>query len=95
MRVYISDLSKHVGETVELRGWVYNTRSSGKVKFLQLRDGTGFCQCIYFKSECDESAFNEFEKLTQESTVYVTGVVRADQGQRRAHHAGTFAADWR
>ncbi len=78
MRVYISDLSKYVGQTVELRGWVYNTRSSGKVKFLQVRDGTGFCQCIFFRGECDESSFTEFEKLTQESTVYVTGVVRAE-----------------
>lgn len=85
MRTYIADLSKHVGETVELRGWVYNTRSSGKVKFLQLRDGTGFCQCIFFKGECDESAFTEFEKLTQETSVYVTGVVRADQ-----RNPGTF-----
>lgn len=78
MRAYISDLSKLVGQTVELKGWVYNTRSSGKVKFLLLRDGTGFCQCIYFKAECEPSSFDLFEQLTQESTIKVTGVVRAE-----------------
>lgn len=78
MRAYISDLSKLVGQTVELKGWVYNTRSSGKVKFLLLRDGTGFCQCIYFKAECEPSSFDLFEQLTQESTVKVTGIVRAE-----------------
>jgi asparaginyl-tRNA synthetase len=78
-RTYISDLSKHVGELVELRGWVYNKRSSGKIKFLLLRDGTGLSQCVYFKGECDESAFVEFEKLTQESCVYVTGVVKEEK----------------
>jgi asparaginyl-tRNA synthetase len=78
MRTYISDLSKVVGQTVELRGWVYNTRSSGKVKFLLLRDGTGYCQCIYFKAECEPESFENFEQLTQESTVKVTGIVKAE-----------------
>lgn len=77
-RTYISDLSKLVGQTVQLKGWVYNTRSSGKVKFLLLRDGTGFCQCIYFKTECEPESFEIFEQLTQESTVEVTGVVRPE-----------------
>lgn len=77
-RTYISDLSKHVGQTVQLKGWVYNTRSSGKVKFLLLRDGTGYCQCIYFKTECDPEAFDLFESLTQESTVEVSGLVKAE-----------------
>ena len=46
--VYIKDLSKHVGESVTLKGWLFNKRSSGKVKFLILRDGTGYLQCIVF-----------------------------------------------
>ena len=68
-KVYIADLSQHVGETVELRGWVYSKRSSGKIKFLiLLSDGTGLCQCIYFKGECEDQAFEDFEKLTQETS---------------------------
>ncbi|MCC6276925.1 MAG: asparagine--tRNA ligase [Oligoflexia bacterium] len=78
-RVYISDLSQHVGQTVELRGWVYNTRSSGKIKFLLLRDGTGVCQCVYFKGDCNPESFEAFEKLTQESCVYVTGTVKEEK----------------
>ena len=78
MRSYIEDLSKHVGQTVELRGWVYNSRSSGKVKFLLLRDGTGLCQSVFFKAECGDEAWNEFDRLTQESCVTITGEVRAE-----------------
>lgn len=74
----MSDLKNHVGETLALEGWVYNSRSSGKVKFLLLRDGTAMCQCVYFRGECDDSALNDFENATQESLVRVTGVVRAE-----------------
>jgi asparaginyl-tRNA synthetase len=51
-RFYIEDASKHDGQVVTVRGWVYNSRSSGKVKFLVLRDGTGLMQSILFKGEC-------------------------------------------
>lgn len=85
MRYYISDLEKYVGQKVELRGWVYNSRSSGKVKFLELRDGTGVVSCVYFKGECQEEALGLFENLTQESSVIVTGVVR-----RHPKQAGVF-----
>ena len=78
MRVSIADLKDHVGQTVHLDVWVYNHRSSGKIKFLMLRDGSGICQCVYFRGECDEKAFEEFEKLSQESSVRVTGVVKAE-----------------
>jgi asparaginyl-tRNA synthetase len=78
MRVYIADLKSHVGETVTLQGWVYNHRSSGKIKFLLMRDGTGIVQCVYFRGECDEKAFEVFEKLAQEATVKITGLVRAE-----------------
>lgn len=76
MRNYISDLKNYVGQKVELKGWVYNARSSGKVKFLELRDGTGTVTCVYFKGECDETAFNNFEQATQEASVKVVGSVR-------------------
>ncbi|MBE8162421.1 MAG: asparagine--tRNA ligase [Bdellovibrionaceae bacterium] len=78
MHTYISDLKNYVGKKVTLKGWVYNSRSSGKIKFLLLRDGTGLCQCIYFKGECQESALQDFSQLTQETTVEVTGVVREE-----------------
>ena len=68
-RVYIADLKNHVGQKVTLKGWVYNFRSSGKIKFLLLRDGTGLCQCVYFRGECDEAALELFAQLNQETSV--------------------------
>ena len=77
-KIWVSELKDKVGQTIDLFGWVYNTRSSGKVKFLLLRDGTGLCQCVYFRGECDDKAFDVFEHATQESLVKVTGVVKAE-----------------
>lgn len=79
MRVYISDLKEHAGQPVKLQGWVYNHRSSGKIKFLLLRDGTGICQCVYFRGECSDGSLAEFEKLNQEACVEVEGVVREEK----------------
>lgn len=76
MRYFVEDLKNHVGQTVELKGWAYQTRSSGKVKFLELRDGTGIVPCVFFRGECDDGAFDVFEKITQETSVKVTGIVR-------------------
>lgn len=78
LRYFIDELEKYVGQTVELKGWVYNTRGSKKIKFLILRDGTGLCQCTFFNGECDNEAFENFSQLTQESSVKVTGVVKAE-----------------
>ena len=79
MRTYISDLKNHIGEKVTLRGWVYNYRaSSKKIKFLILRDGSGLCQCVYFKGECEDSALDLFTDITQETCVELTGVPRAE-----------------
>jgi asparaginyl-tRNA synthetase len=72
----VDDLGNFVGQTVHLRGWAYNTRSSGKVKFLELRDGSGVVACIFVRGECDDSAFESFEKITQECSLTVSGVVR-------------------
>lgn len=77
--VAVSDLLKHVGEEVTLRGWVYNKRSSGKIKFLILRDGSGVVQLVYVKGNVPEETLNDFEKLTQETSVIVTGKVREDK----------------
>lgn len=81
MRTFISDLKNFVGEKVTLKGWAYNVRSSGKIKFLLLRDGTGLCQCVFFKGGCSEESFNNFEQITQETSVIVTGTVKADPRQ--------------
>ncbi len=88
MRFYIADLKNHVGQKVELKGWAYNVRSSGKVKFLLLRDGTGLCQCIYFRGECDEKALELFEQVTQESCVKVTGTVREEKRSPGGYELG-------
>lgn len=76
MRTYIADLKNHVGETVELKGWAYQVRSSGKVKFLELRDGTGIISCVFFKGECEEEALTNFDQITQETSLKLTGLVK-------------------
>ena len=78
-KVYISDIGKHLGQTVTLKGWLYNKRSSGKLVFLQLRDGTGIIQCVVFKGDVSEEVFNLSDGLTQESSITVTGVVKEDK----------------
>jgi len=77
--VYISDLSNHIGETIELRGWVYNLRSSGKIRFVLLRDGTGIVQCVLMKGQVSEEVFESFATLTQETSIVVHGVVRKEE----------------
>lgn len=74
----ISRLADHVGTEVELRGWLYNKRSSGKIAFLILRDGTGQVQAVVVKKEVDEPTWDGALALTQESSVKVRGTVRAD-----------------
>lgn len=75
-RIWIEGVKDLVGQVVELKGWVYNTRSSGKVKFLELRDGTGLLNCVFFVKDCGEDLFSQFDQLTQESSVSVTGEIR-------------------
>ncbi len=76
--VYIEDIAGRVGQSVEIRGWVYNKRSSGKVRFLLVRDGTGLIQATLFGQEKDHPLFQKFDRLTQESSVIVRGEVRAE-----------------
>jgi asparaginyl-tRNA synthetase len=76
--IRISDIANHDGETVTVRGWVYNSTGKGKLQFVQLRDGSGIAQCVAFKKEMDEAQFEAVRGLTQESSVIVTGTVRAD-----------------
>jgi len=72
------EVNKYVGQEVTIGAWLANKRSSGKIAFLQLRDGTGFIQGVVEKSQVAEEVFQLAKALTQESSVYVTGTVRED-----------------
>ncbi len=76
--VYIADIAHYEGQEVTLRGWLANRRSSGKLHFLQLRDGTGSIQCVLFKGDFDEETFKRADHLNQESALSLTGVVKKD-----------------
>jgi asparaginyl-tRNA synthetase len=76
--VDISGLHAHVGETVTVRGWVVTTRSSGKIAFVVVRDGSGYVQGVLSKKEVPETTWSAFATLTQESSVLLTGVVREE-----------------
>ncbi len=78
-RVYISELSNHIGKEVEIAGWMYNMRSKGKILFLQLRDGTGRVQGVVIKGECSDQCFENAEKLKMEASLTVKGTVREDK----------------
>ncbi len=74
----IKDLGEFAGKEVTLKGWLYNKRSSGKIRFLILRDGTGLLQCVYFKGNVSEEIFDLADKLGQESSIEVTGKVKVE-----------------
>ncbi|KAF2958790.1 asparagine--tRNA ligase [Thermotoga sp. Ku-13t] len=76
--VYVEELKNYIGQQVELRGWVWNLRSSGKIHFLQFRDGTGFVQIIVERSTVPEDVFERAGKLRIESSVIVRGLVKED-----------------
>lgn len=76
--IYIKDLAEHAGKEVTLKGWLYNKRESGKVKFLILRDGTGYLQCIVFKGNVTPEVFEIAEQLHQEASFEVTGMVKSE-----------------
>ena len=76
-QTYINELKNHIGEEVTLKGWLYNSRTSGKLVFLQLRDGTGIVQCVVFKGN-NEEVFEKAKALGQESSLIVYGSVKED-----------------
>src|SRR6476661_3844237 len=78
VRIRIADAGKHVGAEVELAGWLYNLRKSGKIVFPQLRDGSGIMQTVGVKSELPEDVFETLKHLTQESSLVLTGKVREE-----------------
>lgn len=77
-KIQISEMPKFIGETVKIGVWLANKRSSGKIAFLQLRDGSGFVQGVIVKEEVGEELFAKAKSLTQETSMYVTGVVKED-----------------
>jgi len=83
--VSISKLCDHVNETVTLAGWLYNSRVSSKVVFLVVRDGTGLCQCIVGKADVPAELFDQAARLSQESSLRVTGRVNADERSPGGH----------
>jgi asparaginyl-tRNA synthetase len=87
-RVTVAGAGRHAGETVEIAGWLYNIRRSGKICFPQLRDGTGIIQCVAVKSALPEELFESLKNLTQESSLIIRGKVRAE-----ARAAGGYELD--
>jgi len=79
MHVYIEDIGKHEGQEVTIKGWLHNRRSSGKIHFLIVRDGTGFIQAVMSKAAVGDDSFKAADHLSQETSVIVTGTARADK----------------
>ena len=77
-RITIAEAGQHVGERVRIPGWLYNLRKSGKIAFPILRDGSGQIQCVAVKANLPEELFETIKGLTQESSIIVTGTVRAE-----------------
>lgn len=80
--VYVEDVGAYEASEVTLRGWVYNKRSSGKLQFILLRDGTGIIQCVAFKGNFSPEQFDALDRLTQESSIEIRGKVRKDTRSR-------------
>jgi asparaginyl-tRNA synthetase len=77
--VYVADVARHEGKEVTLHGWLHGRRSSGKLHFLQVRDGTGTIQCVVFKGNVTPEVFHEADHLPQETSLTVTGLVKKDE----------------
>ncbi|MFZ8102385.1 OB-fold nucleic acid binding domain-containing protein, partial [Staphylococcus arlettae] len=78
MKTTINEAKKYLNQEVTIGGWLHNKRSSGKIAFLQLRDGTGFMQGVVVKAEVSEETFQLAKDITQESSLYVTGTITED-----------------
>jgi asparaginyl-tRNA synthetase len=91
--VRVGEVAQFEGDLIELRGWVYNVRSSGKLHFLQLRDGSGIIQCVVFKGDVAPEVFQQAGELTQESSVVVQGEVRADARSALGFEVGVQAIE--
>src|SRR5215211_5335592 len=74
----IQDIAKHEGQPVTIHGWLVSRRSSGKIHFLQIRDGSGFIQAVMSKAAVGDDVFTQAGHLSQESAIIVSGTVRVD-----------------
>jgi asparaginyl-tRNA synthetase len=83
--VYIDKIGEYVGQTVTIKGWLHNRRSSGKIHFLVVRDGTGFLQVVMGKNDVPEEVFKAADHLSQETSVIVTGSVREDKRAKNGY----------
>jgi asparaginyl-tRNA synthetase len=90
--VYVADLAKHVGEEVLIKGWIYNKRSSGKLHFLEVRDGTGIANCVVYIKDVPPEVFALADKLPQETSLVVRGEVRKHP---KKDHGTAFLMDHR
>jgi len=79
--MYIDRAAECVGQVETIDGWVYNSRSSGKVTFVLVRDGSGIMQCVVAKSDVDESTFELVRHLAQESSLSISGTIHAENGR--------------
>jgi asparaginyl-tRNA synthetase len=89
----IGQIGKHVGESVTIRGWLHNRRSSGKIHFLVVRDGTGFLQVVMGKNDVPEETFKAADHLSQETSIVVTGTVREDKRAKGGYELTATALD--
>src|SRR5271165_4021044 len=92
-RINIQDAARHADETVQIPGWLYNLRKSGKIAFPLLRDGTGIIQCVAVKAQVGDELFDKLKDLTQESSVIFTGKIRAEQRAAGGFEMDVEAAD--
>jgi len=92
-RVYIEEIGKHVGEEVILKGWLYNRRSSGKIHFLQVRDGTGVIQAVVSRGDVSREVFELSDHLARESSIVVRGTVREDPRSPIGYEIGVAALE--
>ncbi len=77
--INIKDAAQHAGKEIEIRGWLYNKTQKGKLLFLMIRDGTGTIQGVVFIGDVSDETFRDCEKITQESSLIITGVVAEDK----------------
>jgi len=92
-RVYIEEIGKHVGEEVILKGWLYNRRSSGKIHFLQVRDGTGVIQAVVSRGDVSREVFELSDHLARESSIVIRGTVREDPRSPIGYEIGVAALE--
>src|SRR6266571_468996 len=76
--IYVAEIARFEGQEIVLHGWLHNRRSSGKLHFLQVRDGTGFIQCVVFKGNVSPEVFHEADHIPQETSLTVQGTVKKD-----------------